>query len=948
MRHFMATAAAVAIALPGAASGQADREIAFDMPAQDAASALTAWSRLTTTQILFPQDALQGRRVPALHGRFTARQALARLIADLPLRIVADTPAMVALRATPRAGERGIAADILVTGKINEPSRAGAKARKQAVVDAVPYDPVESLAPDGGIAEQLRLLPGVTTEDEGDSPRFVIIRGAAPDLNQTTIDGISIATIGNDGEGSRQVNLQIIPAELSQRTDIYKTFTAEQDGGAIGGVVDIVSRSPLDLKKRYTLLDAYGIYSSFGGPDGRNAPEKTGRHWGSGFKGVFANRFGADGQFGIALSARYQDRIRNSAKWWQVVKTYFDAAGKPLAGPDSAGWDGRIVPGDHSFGSYTNRLRTAGSSAKLEWDAGGGLRASLLGFGFQMWESSSMNKNDIYTSRQIIGTTDDGGRSIVNSLYTRFRFDNWDKKTYGGIAGIGWTGGRSTLDARFGHTVATFQNNQPSLVARTFPRSLFLDWKEGDDRGEVIPRAAALSNPALVFSSAYALSGATISDHSADETLTNGRIDYRWNTESADRGVGVATGVEYRRLDLDRNVDMTVYRTGAAMAPYLFAPDYRPYGSPTAFPWIDYPKLRDQLLPRTAIDATQSGYQSHINDYRYVERLFTPYLSVHYAADSSRFIAGLRYDQVDFTAYQALVRNGAIQPDQRRNHGGYAFLLPSLHANHDFGGGVRLRASYSRTLGRPVPGDIARAESITCGVDDDGGTDCTVSRGNPDLRPRRSDNFDIGLEHYFGHDGVVAIAAFAKKIRDDIFFLRSTALVDGAPATVRQPMNAENSRLYGVEFQLSERDVDVLGVKVDPFVNATVLRGQMRYVTDTTTRTIDRLMYQPNFSASAGAKVQLPQIDGAFSTTATYRTIALRGIGALAQDDSARLPLTVVNAALWHQVAKGVMLKYELANVFNSKPTMAIGRDLNSISQIDRYGRTGFFHLIIR
>lgn len=944
MRMGLVAALAASIVMPVAAGAQERRQIDFDVPAQDAAAALNDWSRATGIQILFPQDALKGRRVSGLRGRFAPRVALDRLIATLPLRVVTDTPRMVALRAVAPVANH----DIVVTGKVTEPSRAIAKRVQQATVDAVPYDDVETLAPDGGIAEQLRFLPGVTTEDEGDSSRFVIIRGAAPDLNQTTIDGISIATIGNDGEGSRQVNLQIIPAELSQRTDVYKTFTAEQDGGAIGGVIDIISRSPLDQKHRYALLDSYGIYSAFGGPDGRNAPEKSWRHFGGGFKGVFADRFGADGRFGIALSARYQSRVRNSAKWWQVVKTFFDAKGKEVAGPDAPGWDGRVVPGDHSFGSYTNRLQTAGSSAKLEWDIGDGIRASLLGFGFRMWESSSMNKNDIYTARSIIGTTPSGGRSVVNSLYTRFRFDNWDKKTFGGIGNLGWTGEDASLRLRVGHTKATFTNEQPSIVARALPRNLFLDWEEGDDEGRQIPRATALSNTALVFGSSYALNGATQSEHRANETLTNARLDYAWNAASDDRGIGVVTGLEWRRLDLDRDLDQTVYRGGASMTPYLFDPDYRPFGSPVSFPWIDYPVVRDGLLPRTAIDRTTSSYNSRISDYRYVERLWTPYLSVHYSTGPSRFIAGLRYDHVAFVADQPVAVNRAIQPQLRRNHGGYSFLLPSFQATHDVGDRLRLRASYSRTLGRPIPGDIARAESVTCGVDDDGGTDCAISRGNPNLRPRQSDNFDVGLERYFGRNGVIAVAAFAKRIRDDIFFLRSIDIVDGAATSVRQPLNAESSRLYGAEFQVSQRDLKLLGVRFDPFANATVVRGQMRYANDSGTRTIDRLLYQPGFSASAGAKVQLPQIDGAFSLSAAYRNTALRTIGAGPKDDSVRTPLTVVNAALWHNVAKGVLFKYELANAFNSRPTMAMGQDPVSVSQIDVYGRTAFFHIVIR
>jgi outer membrane receptor protein involved in Fe transport len=132
--------------------------------------------------------------------------------------------------------------DIIVSG---ERIATAHKAQSPALVDTVVYDDLETISADGNVAEQLRLLPGISTIDEGDAPRFITIRGISPDLNQTTIDGITLASIGNDGEGSRSVNLQIIPSELTQRMDVYKTFTAEQDGAAIGG------EEPIDFVFHY-------------------------------------------------------------------------------------------------------------------------------------------------------------------------------------------------------------------------------------------------------------------------------------------------------------------------------------------------------------------------------------------------------------------------------------------------------------------------------------------------------------------------------------------------------------------------------------------------------------------------------------------------------------------------------------------------------------------------
>jgi 2-keto-3-deoxy-galactonokinase len=74
--------------------------------------------------------------------------------------------------------------------------------RSTAVVDAGALRRRPTLAgSDGSVVEQLVTLPGVTGIEEGDTPRFISIRGIAANLNATTIDGLSIASIGSTAMG---------------------------------------------------------------------------------------------------------------------------------------------------------------------------------------------------------------------------------------------------------------------------------------------------------------------------------------------------------------------------------------------------------------------------------------------------------------------------------------------------------------------------------------------------------------------------------------------------------------------------------------------------------------------------------------------------------------------------------------------------------------------------
>ena len=67
------------IATPAHAASE--RAISFDIPEQDLATALNEFGRQAGVQMVFPYDAIAGRRSIALKGRFSRAEALRRLIA---------------------------------------------------------------------------------------------------------------------------------------------------------------------------------------------------------------------------------------------------------------------------------------------------------------------------------------------------------------------------------------------------------------------------------------------------------------------------------------------------------------------------------------------------------------------------------------------------------------------------------------------------------------------------------------------------------------------------------------------------------------------------------------------------------------------------------------------------------------------------------------------------
>lgn len=925
----------------------------FDVPAQPAASGIQSFARQAGWQVLVAQDLTKGKRTSAIKGLYETRDALARLLRGTGLAVLSIDGTVVTLgrpAAPPssHAARAYEASSIIVEGVAQRPGTAH---QATAVVDSIAYDDVRTLARgDGSVVEQLVRLPGIAGVEEGDSPRFISIRGISADLNSTLIDGISVASVGSDGDGSRQVNLQLVPANMSSRNEIYKTFTPELPGDAIGGVVNIITRSAFAKKGLYASLDGYGIYSTFRGPAGINAIEGSGAHWGEGVKGVISDRFGAGRQFGIILTGEYQNRIRNSSKYWQGTKYYFNNVGKMLSGPDDPSWNGEVVPYDQQYASYTNQLRSYGGSAKLEWRSSDDqFYASLLGFARRRYEISTMNKQDLYTKSAIYDQTEAGGRQQINSVYTRYRFDHWNRQLNGGIADFVWSRDKHLLQIRGGYNQALYDNHQPYVVARAYPSSAFVTYSSGDAQGG-LPYITSVSDPTIFdpARTAYKLSTAYVLDRIAREDLGNARLDYAYNAGRESRGPGFAVGVEWRRIVLRRDVNETDYKTGASMTPYLFDSGYTPAGSGYRLPWINYAAFAAPMAGMT-VDAPTSAYNSAVSDYRYTESVITPYAALHFTTNRLALVAGLRVDHTRFAANTAVITAANTVSGQSLNRGGYGYVLPSFSAEYKLDRHTTANLSVSRSIGRPTPGDVAQAQSVSCGEQANGSEACTISRGNPDLRPRRATNLDLTLTHSFnGNHGLVGLSLFGKWLADDIFTLTSQTMVGDTMYTVTQPMNANSSHIYGLELRAENNGIRLGGQKFDLFANMTLMKGQMGVTTASGPRTLDRLIYQPAVLANAGATWHMPFVRGGFTAQYNYRGQYLEDIGTTPQTDDGRDGYGTLDFSLWHKITRFATLKYEFVNALGAQPRWLIGNRLQYVSEIDNYGRTIFAHLIIR
>jgi outer membrane receptor for monomeric catechols len=110
------------------------------------------------------------------------------------------------------------------------------------IVQVLPSKVINSL-PNTNVADAVGRLPSVTLErDEGEG-KYVQIRGTEPRLSNVTVNGVNVPS----PEGNvRNIKLDVLPADLVDRIEVNKTLSANQDADAIGGSVNLVTKSPGD------------------------------------------------------------------------------------------------------------------------------------------------------------------------------------------------------------------------------------------------------------------------------------------------------------------------------------------------------------------------------------------------------------------------------------------------------------------------------------------------------------------------------------------------------------------------------------------------------------------------------------------------------------------------------------------------------------------------------
>ena len=94
--------------------------------------------------------------------------------------------------------------------------------------------------PDSNIGDALKRINGINVQYDQGEARFGQVRGTSPDLSSVSVNGNRLPSAEGD---ARNVQLDLIPADMIQTIEVNKVVTADMDGDAIGGAINLVTKN---------------------------------------------------------------------------------------------------------------------------------------------------------------------------------------------------------------------------------------------------------------------------------------------------------------------------------------------------------------------------------------------------------------------------------------------------------------------------------------------------------------------------------------------------------------------------------------------------------------------------------------------------------------------------------------------------------------------------------
>lgn len=690
-------------------------------------------------------------------------------------------------------------------------SAADIKKAKLELVDSIVASDIDKL-PDINASYALSRVPGVqlahTFSGLGGNGA-VTIHG----LNQitNTLDGREVITPGGIangtagvGVGQRTFDYSQIPSALIAGIDVYKTSSASQLDGGLGGLVDVRMRKPFDFAAGYGGgITAGTTYSALRGGHEQNY-------------NLFANASTKTdyGKVGLLFA------ISNITTPWREDSI---GIGNPTPNANVAAGVATALSatGYNNNASYGD-FKTQGFNAVLQWQPSKNLSlyagynpnkwrniqdtvqfttalpvsASVAGSGTMF--SGSTTAVQSATFLNITGTA----YGLIRDLENKLNMYNFGGKYLAGDLTVNFDASRYTSSNRFYNNLVFASVAIPSLT-----------YNLGGD----IP-SVAIAGVSLMDPSVYRLNAVNYRLFPSNTVGEAARIDGEYNIKQGFL-TKILAGVRYATTTSDNlptGLFLGSYSIPASanllsQYPNLWRPSpiqniFSGY-SQAQIPsyWAsDTRVMRDANALYKAYNATNTPATSAVVNplslFDIKETTTAFYVMPQFAGKVGGYLFdgnfGLRAVQTkeNTGGYQGASAATAVPLTLKSSYWDY---LPSLNARLKLSEQLFLRFAASKTITRPTFGSLSPSLTLNANPVDPNLN--SGAQGNPDLKPVRSTGYDLSLEYYFNKSDLVYAAAFYKDVTGFIGSFSEPRTYDGVTYLIRTSKNLNPATIKGFE-----------------------------------------------------------------------------------------------------------------------------------------------------
>lgn len=714
-----------------------------------------------------------------------------------------------------QAGESDSDNEIVVTGfRASVAQAIEAKRDLSVIADVITAEDIGKF-PDRNVAEALQRVPGIVINREFGEGERVSLRGTAPNLTRTTVNGHAIATadwfILEQLSATRSFNYLTLPSEIVGRLDVYKSPQADVEEGGLGGTINVHTRNPLDLESLAVRGSVQAVYTD---RRGKLDPQLSG----------LASWKNKSDTFGILLGGVYQKRrIRRDGV---EVLGYFAPGG---AGTPQA-------PSLIGSALFQQERERYGGNIGIQFKPSDALEINVTGlysvFGadnfnqnYLAWTTNALGGGGTLTNTTIVDntfvagtvTSTPGGRAVVFDAIDRLA----KAKTASADFDTIWRpSDRSSLHLQIGYTKASGDTSAQPFYEGGAPGSFTYDL-----RGRAPQVSFSGVNPTRPNDLAFDFGSLHQVTNDDSEFYVYG--DYEHEIDAGPL-TAIKAGIKY--TDHDRETAFLATTFGGFFLPLLangcngpctsanFANGLTPSdflknvaspGTLTSYFNVDRKKLEQIYFGLPA--SVRARILNPPENFTINERTLGGYAMAKLGGDGWAGNFGLRVVRtrqhstgniLGVPAGPGTIDNafGRYQPvsDTRS----YTDFLPSANLSFDLNSDLKLRVAAGRVIARADYTDLVPRVSLNPGS-------LTANGGNPNVKPYRANQYDVSLEWYPGKDTIVALALYYKDIQSYVVNSISQAVFPVETATPNlarcTAAGGANPNLYNCRFDVDLR-----------------------------------------------------------------------------------------------------------------------------------------------